>query len=137
MRTIISATSLLLIFTTSAALAEVEKEKTLKRSSVGDQEIQIEYFYHIARDCQSLGEIRIAIVSPPKNGTITPKTIEVNPTYKQDNPRYHCNKELTKALAVTYKANPGFRGTEKFRYAFVFYDGTATFRTVEMTVWGN
>lgn len=119
------------------AYADEKKETSMKRSAVSDQEIQLEFFYDLALDCKPNGEIRVAVLTPPKNGKITARPIEVKPTFRADNPRAACNKDMVTALAVYYQAKTGFRGTDKFRFAFVFRDGDVRIRNVETTVWGN
>ncbi len=133
----LSFLALTLAFMANAgAIAQDHKNKKLQKSAVGDQEVQLEYMFNIDRDCKPYGEIRFVILKPPANGTVTFRPYVVASAFKQDHQSYHCNKNKSVATAAYYVAKPGFKGTDKLKFAIVFHDGESWTYDVEMTVWG-
>lgn len=127
--------SALFIFAVVEANAQVVTHK-YKKSAVAEQEVKLETAFNLDADCQSSGEIRVAIIKAPKNGRVIQKPTESIASYKKDNPRSSCNGKKVQSTSAIFVANPGFRGTENFMFGFVFADGTLWRYDVEMTVWG-
>jgi hypothetical protein len=113
-----------------------DKTFELKRSAVASQEVEIDYVFNVDENCNSYGEIRLAVLSAPKSGSTEIRDIDKRSSFKQDNPRRHCNEQKLPAKAMYYKAKAGFRGEDHFRFVIVFHDGKAWVYNVEMSVWG-
>jgi hypothetical protein len=118
-----------------AAPTEAQERKTLKRNSVGNQEIELSYGISLDRSCQPLGPIRIAVVRRPKHGKVLERPIERHTSFKMDNPRHTCNAKPSPGVAAFYQANDKFSGIDRFQFAIVYYDGTSELYDVEMVVW--
>ncbi len=117
------------------APAEKIQYEQLKITAVAGQEIQVRRAYAMALDCTLLEPNRIAVLDAPKGGDLVEKPLEGFPGFPRDNPRAACNtKKVTTTYAI-YKAREDFRGTDRFRFAIVYYDGTASHFNVEVTVW--
>lgn len=117
--------------------AVAQDKKTLKLNAVDTQEVQMQYGYSLEEDCTPHPMSRIAILKPPRGGKVTMREIELFPRYGSDNVRHPCNKTRTKAVAAFYQAQPKFRGTDRFSFAIVYYDGTARVYETEVVVWGG
>jgi hypothetical protein len=116
--------------------ASDQEKKTLKRNSVGNQEVELSYGISLDRDCQPLFPIRIAVVKPPRHGVVRERSVEKHTSFKQDNPRHACNTKKSAGIAAFYQAKDKFKGIDRFQFAIVYFDGTSELYDVEMTVWG-
>jgi len=123
------------LFPIFVAPIEAQERKTLKRNSVGNQEIELSYGISLDRSCQPHGPIRIAVVRRPKHGRVLERPIERHTSFKTDNPRHVCNTKLSPGMAAFYQANDKFSGVDRFQFAIVYYDGTSELYDVEMVVW--
>lgn len=112
-----------------------EKIELIKISAVSGQEIQVRRAYAMARDCALLEPNRIVVIIPPTGGTLSEKFLDSYPSFPRDNPRHSCNKTKISSNYAIYKAKDNFRGTDRFRFAIVYYDGTSSQFDVEATVW--
>jgi hypothetical protein len=111
------------------------KYEQVKITAVAGQEIQVRRAYAMALDCTLIEPNRIAVIAQPSGGTLAEKAIEGFPAFPRDNPRSACNNQKVTTTFAVYKARDDFRGTDKFRFAIVYYDGTASHFDVEVTVW--
>jgi hypothetical protein len=111
------------------------KYEQLKITAVAGQEIQVRRAYAMSLDCTLLEPNRIALITPPKGGDLVEKPLEGYPNFGRDNPRAACNSQKVITTYAIYKAREDFRGTDNFRFAIVYYDGTASHFDVEVTVW--
>lgn len=118
-------------------VAQPKKEKVeqIKITAVGGQEIQVRRAYAMDRECGLLEPNRIVVITPPSGGTLFEKKLESFPNFPRDNPRHACNKKKAFTNYAIYKAREDFKGTDRFRFAIVYYDGTASHFEVEATVW--
>lgn len=107
----------------------------LKLTAVGTQEIEIRSGMSLDLNCELLGQARVAIIRAPQNGTVLEQQRDRFPNFGNANPRRICNDKRTKATFAIYRANPGFQGVDRFRFAIVYYNGESNIYDVEMTVW--
>ncbi len=112
-----------------------EKVELVKITAVGGQEIQVRRAYAMDRECGLLEPNRIVVIVPPTGGTLYEKKLDAFPNYARDNPRHACNSRKAPANFAIYKAREDFKGTDRFRFAIIYYDGTASHFEVEATVW--
>lgn len=115
--------------------AQAEEPKKLSLNAVGDQEIQVTNGISLARDCLPRSGPRVGIIEAPRHGKLTERPVDMFTSYKADNPRAPCNERRTRGIGAYYKAKPGFRGIDRFRFVLVYYDGTAETYQVEIKVW--
>lgn len=125
----------LVLWLAGAGPALANEPKKLSLNAVGDQDIQVTNGISLARDCVARSGPRVGIIEAPKHGRLTERPVDMFPTYKADNPRFPCNERRIKGVGAYYKAKPGFRGNDRFRFALVYYDGTAEFYSVDIKVW--
>ncbi|HRE21896.1 MAG TPA: hypothetical protein PKW21_12825 [Rhabdaerophilum sp.] len=112
-----------------------QKTELIKITAVGGQEIQVRRAYAMDRECGLLEPNRIVVIVPPTGGTLYEKKLDAFPSYARDNPRHSCNSRKAPANFAIYKAREDFKGTDRFKFAIVYYDGTASHFEVEATVW--
>ncbi|MCA3650200.1 MAG: hypothetical protein IOB85_03845 [Methylobacterium sp.] len=103
-------------------------------TAVAGQEILVRRGYALARDCTVREPNRIAVITAPKSGELTEKSLETFPNYPKDNPRSACNSQKIMATYATYKARDDFQGDDAFRFAIVYFDGKAKHFDVKVTV---
>jgi hypothetical protein len=127
------AAAIPLLMLPGIAAAKDTRER-VEKSAVGDQEITVRTAYNLDKACKSVGETRMAIIAAPKNGTLTSRMVDLFPSFKKDNDRFVCNDKLAPAIGAFYKAKPGFTGTDRFSFTFVFEDGESWRYDVTMKV---
>lgn len=135
--TILNGLAVLVILSgtiTSAGAAESE-QFSLKRAAVGTQEIHVQHGLHLDQDCQPRLPIRVGIITPPRNGRITERDIELHSNYAKDTQYAACNEKKSRAVAAYYRANENYKGPDSFEIIIVFYDGTSRRYKVDMTIW--
>ncbi len=129
--------SLLLCVMASAAFAQTNAGQTRKwtRFAAGTQQIRLHHAAHVKPDCEPMGEIRMAIPEPPKNGKLE-AIWRTDFTDFGDSADYKaCATRKTEGLTVYYRANEGFKGKETFSFLIVFSDGGARRYEIDMTVY--
>lgn len=132
MRFILSITGCLLA---SAACAQAQKVERMKLHAVGDQEILLRRGYSVDNNCVPLLPTKIAIITAPKNGTITERPVNGFPSYDKDNSRFKCNEKRVEGVGAFYKAKPGFKGVDKVEFGIVYYDGDISRFSADISVW--
>jgi len=127
--------SLLMMFSGAALAQTTPKSKVVKLSALASQEIELRSGLSLNLNCESLRPTRVAVIKAPGNGTVIEREKEIFSNFSKDNPRFSCNEKKSLGVIAVYKSNPDFRGTDKFSFAVVYYDGRADIYDVEMTVW--
>lgn len=104
-----------------------------QRYAVGTQSIHLVFAAHINAECMSKGESRLAIIQPPKNGTLTSENVA---DYSSFTGTYaKCDDKKIDGLRVIFTAKPGFKGKDRLVFAVVYVDGDIRRYEVDMTVW--
>lgn len=122
-------------FVISASGVLAQQNKPLQLFAVGDQEIMVRRGISLEQDCKPNTPIKIAIIKPPKNGTLSEASRPGYSNYTKENPRFACNSKPVESITALYRAKSGFKGRDRFEFAIVYHDGTFSRYAVDMTVW--
>lgn len=119
------------------ALAQASPAQTQHwaRYAAGTQPIRLHHASHIRPDCEPMGEIRMAVPIPPKNGTLKAVPESAFTEYGNEEGYKDCSLRKTKGVTVYYQANEGFKGKENFSFLIVFSDGGSRLYQIDMTVY--
>ncbi len=121
----------------SAASAQQGRDPVFNwtRYAVGTQPLRLYHAGHVRVDCEPMGEIRMVLPVPPKNGIVeaTPSMDYVN--YGNEEPYKKCSERRTRGVTVSYRAKEGYKGPDRFSFLLVYSDGTSRRYNVEMTVY--
>ncbi len=139
MRTMLKRLALLLSLAlpAGAALAQTSSGETRHwaRYAAGTQPIRLHHASHIRPDCEPMGEIRMAVPIPPKNGTLKAVPESAFTDFGNEEGYKDCSSRKTQGVTVYYQANEGFKGKEKFSFLIIFSDGGSRLYQIDMTVY--
>jgi len=79
----------------------------------------------LAKDCSSLGQVDVKVITPPDHGTIYIEKGMAFSNYTPGDPPYLCNAKKSPATLITYRSAPGFSGQDTAAVQIFFPDGHA------------
>ena len=77
----------------------------------------------IDQGCNSHGQVSVGLIEQPQGGRIDVRPTRAYPNFISYNTRSRCNTRKLPATLVTYRASPGFTGSDNVTIEAVFPSG--------------
>lgn len=106
----------------------------LRRAVAIDRDVRLDFIYSINPDCSSAGLASVRAIEQPQNGKVTIENATGFSNFPPENQRYECNKRKSEGVAVIYRPNPGFAGTDSLTLDIIFSSGFESKRHFSLEV---
>jgi hypothetical protein len=96
----------------------------LTRYAPAGKKLQLYTLASLDVDCR-VKDTTIDIVKAPEHGTAHVEDIEHFTFFSKDNPRHKCSEKKIRGPMLTYRAEPGYSGTDNIEVLIINDDGFA------------
>lgn len=117
----ISVASTLLLAPNSASAANCNLQKT----TPANKPVEVDGAFALNPDCTSFGYAAVKLLTDPRNGSVSTKKTTLYSNYSAQNVRSRCNSRRSPGVALWYKPQRGFVGTDSISYEWIFPNGIA------------
>lgn len=106
------------LLTTVNAMAQTEPDMDNNVVAAKGRAV-LGYWYAVDADC-SPKDVKIQIVTPPKNGKITTVASKEFPDFDENDALAVCNKRRVNAITAVYTANAKYKGSDRAELKIIF-----------------
>lgn len=108
--------------------------KTIVKTALSGQEIEVYDGASVNPDCSNAGKANFKAVSGPSHGRISVINAKTFPYFPKSNIRWKCDFVKVDGIKVLYRSVPGFKGKDRVILSIHTYDGRSYNPTIDVTV---